>query len=172
MNIITVNIIRFCLLLFMQVIFFSNIHVHPLVDIYVYPLFILLLPFNTPKWLLMLLSMAMGLAVDFFLGSLGMHAAAAVLLGFLRPNLINIITPKGADFEVTPNIFLQGLGWFTTYLGLSYVIELGIYLTIEAGTFYNFFCWLLKFVCTTVFSIFISLLLLYLVTPDRHRRHA
>lgn len=172
MNVFTVNIIRFVLLLFMQVIFFSNIHVHPLIDIYVYPLFILLLPFNTPKWLLMLLSLLMGLSVDFFLGSLGMHAAAAVLLGFLRPNLINIITPKGAEFEVTPNIFLQGLGWFTTYLGVSYAVVLSVYLLIEAGTFYNLFWWLLKFLCTTVFSVFVSLLLLYLVTPDKRRRHA
>lgn len=172
MNLIPINIFRFLLLLFLQVIFFSNIHFHPLVDIYIYPLFILLLPFSTPNWLLLLLSGAIGLSVDFYLGSLGMHAAASILVGYLRPRIIAVITPKGADFEVSPNIYLQGFGWFVMYVGIAYGILLATYLLIEAGTFYNIFWWLLKFICTTVFSVFVSVLLLYLVTPDRRRRHA
>src|SRR5690606_20723747 len=114
-NLIPIYTLRFFILLFLQVIFFNRIHLHPLISIYIYPLFILLLPFGTPRWLLMLLSAAMGLSVDFFSGSLGMHGAAAVLLGYLRPSLISIITPKGTEFEISPNIFLQGLSWFLLY---------------------------------------------------------
>lgn len=172
MNLVPINILRFVLLLFLQIVFFSNIHLHPFIDIYVYPLFILLLPFNTPRWLLLLLSAAMGLSVDFFLGSLGMHGAAAILLGFMRPYLISAITPKGTEFEVSPNIFLQGSGWFFIYILLAYLLLLGVYLTIEAGTFYNLFWWFLKLVCSTALSIFISGLLLYLFTTDKRRRHA
>jgi len=119
----------------------------------------------------MILSLAIGLSVDFFVGSLGMHGAAALLLGYFRPGLINIITPKGTEFEVTPNIYLQGIGWFTIYLSLSYFFLLLVYFLIESGSFYNLFWLFLKLLVSGSLSIFISILLLYLFTTDKRRRH-
>jgi hypothetical protein len=166
-----INVIRFILLLLAQVMFFSNIHAHPLLDVYIYPIFILSLPFNTPRWLLMILSLIMGLSVDFFLGSLGMHGAAALLLGFLRPNLVSIITPKGADFEINPNIYVQGFMWFATYYSVAYLILLGSYFCIESWGFYNLFWLIVKILLSTTTSILLSVFVLYLFTTDKRRRH-
>ena len=166
-----INIIRFILLLLAQVMFFSNIHAHPLLDVYIYPICILSLPFNTPRWLLMILSLIMGLSVDFFLGSLGMHGAAALLLGFLRPNLVSIITPKGADFEINPNIYVQGFMWFTTYYSVAYLVLLGSYFCIESWGFYNLFWLIIKILLSTTTSILLSIFILYLFTTDKRRRH-
>src|SRR3954465_6749323 len=106
---IPINILRFIALLSVQVLIFSKLNLGPSLSPYVcpfvYPLFILLLPFGTPQWLLMILGFVTGLVLDFFLGSLGMHAASCLLIAYLRPYLISIITPKGAEFEVEPNIY-------------------------------------------------------------------
>src|SRR5436190_763645 len=79
---IPINLFRFLLLLLAQILMFSNINFSPYINPYVFPLFILLLPFETPRWLLMLLGLTSGLILDIFLGSTGMHAAVCLLIGY------------------------------------------------------------------------------------------
>ena len=113
---IPINFLRFFILLFAQVLIFSNINLSTFINPYIFPLFLLLLPFETPRWLLVILGFGAGLVLDFFLGSIGMHAAVCLALGFFRPSLINLITPKGTDFEISPNVYAQGVTWFIIYL--------------------------------------------------------
>src|SRR3954462_4704010 len=138
-NQIPVNIFRLLLLLLAQLFIFNNINFSSFINPYVFPLFILLLPFEMPRWLLMLLGFTSGLILDFFMGSIGMHAAAGLLIAYLRPFLINIITPKGTEFEIRPNVYAQGITWFVVYLGITMFIYLTFYFLIEAATFLNFF---------------------------------
>jgi hypothetical protein len=120
----------------------------------------------------MILAFAIGISIDMLLGTLGMHAAVSVLLAYIRPMLINVITPKGTEFELTPNVFIQGSGWFLIYFSLAYIISLGTYFIIEAGTFYNLFWLFVKIVTSVFFSVLSSLIIIYLFTADKKRRHA
>ena len=169
-NQIPVNLLRFVLLLLAQALIFSNINFSAFVNPYVFPLFILLLPFETPRWLLMLIGFFAGLALDVFLGSIGMHAAACVLIGYLRPFLISIITPKGTEFEISPNVYSQGLTWFVVYLGVATTVYLGFYFLIEEATFRNFFLLLLKMVLSVVMSVAFMLIFLFLFSSKKSRR--
>jgi rod shape-determining protein MreD len=74
----------FILLILFQVLLFNNIQFSGYVNPYVYIMFILLLPVEIPSWLLLLLSFATGLIMDFFSGSPGMHTSATVFAGFIR----------------------------------------------------------------------------------------
>jgi rod shape-determining protein MreD len=163
-------LLRFVLLLLAQVLVFSNINFSSFVNPYVFPLFVLLLPFETPRWLLMILGFLSGLCLDLFLGSTGMHAASCLALGYLRPFLINIITPKGTEFEITPNIHSQGLPWFIIYLGVAMTLYLSFYFIVEAATFYNFFLLLLKIVLSTVTSVLFMVIFLFLFSTRKKRR--
>lgn len=167
---IPIIVFQFLLLLLAQVLVFSNINFSPFINPYIFPLFVLLLPFETPRLVLMLMGFASGLALDTFLGSTGMHAATGLLLGYLRPFLISVITPKGTEFEISPNIFAQGLSWFVIYLGLSTFIYLSSYLIIEAGTFYNFFLLLVKIIASLIVSVVIMIALLYIFSSRKKRR--
>ncbi len=171
-NQIPLNLFRFFLLLFAQILFFSNINFSSFINPYVFPLFILLLPFETPRWLLMFIGFLSGLALDYFLGSLGMHAAACLLIGYMRPALINIITPKGTEFEISPNIFAQGVTWFIVYTGISMFIYLTFYFFIEAATFLNFFLMLLKILLSVTASVIFMLIFLLLFSARKKRRFA
>lgn len=167
---IPINLLRFFLLLFAQILIFSNLNFSSFINPYIFPLFILLLPFETPRWLLMLLGFSSGLALDMFLNSTGMHAAAGLLIGYLRPFLISIITPKGTEFEITPNIYAQGVTWFAIYLGVAAAVYLGFYFVIEAATFYNFFFLLVKIILSVIFSVMFMLIFLYLFSSRQKRR--
>lgn len=166
-----INLLRFVLLLLAQILVFSNINFSSFINPYVFPLFILLLPFETPRWALMLIGFAAGLTLDVFLGSFGMHAAACLLIGYLRPFLINIITPKGTVFEISPQLYSQGAPWFAIYTGIAISVYLTFYFLIEAATFLNFFLLLIKIILSTVFSTGAMLTILFLFSSRKKRRY-
>jgi rod shape-determining protein MreD len=169
-NQIPINIFRFALLLLAQILIFSHLNFSSFINPYLFPLFILLLPFETPRWLLMLIGFFSGLALDVFLHSYGMHAAACLLIGYLRPFLINIITPKGAEFEISPNIYAQGVTWFIVYLGIAMFVYLSFYFVVEAATFLNFMLLLVKIVLSVIVSVGFMLIFLYLFSARQKRR--
>ena len=80
-----IHILRFLGLLFLQVLVVDNIRLGYYVHPYVYVLFIFLLPFNIPRWQLLLLGFVNGFFVDLFNGTPGLNAAATVLMAFVRP---------------------------------------------------------------------------------------
>src|SRR5512141_796491 len=86
------NIIRFIFFIFVQVFVLNQVPpLHNLVNPYIYFLFILWLPFKTGRRTLMLLALALGMCLDFFTKTPGLHAAPCVLIAFLRPFLINVL---------------------------------------------------------------------------------
>ncbi len=87
-NQIFINTVRFFILMLLQVIVLNHINLLGYVNPYAYVIFILLFPFDGNKTLLILLSFLLGLCIDLFSDSGGVHAAACVLIGFLRPILL------------------------------------------------------------------------------------
>jgi len=132
------NIIRFIVLLLLQVLVFSNINVNGYIYPAFYVYFILLLPFETAGWLLLILSFLMGLGVDFFTNSLGINAAASVLTAFLRPGLIRLLKSK-KEYEpgITPGIKDLGFRWFFFYALILISLHHSALFFIEAFSFKN-----------------------------------
>jgi rod shape-determining protein MreD len=64
-NIIT-SILRFVVLILVQVLILNNIHLGGYINPYLYVLFILLLPIETPKWAVLILAFFLGLGVDIY----------------------------------------------------------------------------------------------------------
>ena len=172
LNQIPVNLFRLLLLLMAQILIFSHINFSSFINPYIFPLFVLLLPFETPSWLLMFIGFGAGLTLDFFLGSVGMHAAACLLVAYLRPFLINVITPKGTEFEISPNVYAQGITWFVVYLGFTMFIYLTFYFLVEAATFLNFFLLLIKIFLSVLVSVTFMLIFLFLFSSKKKRRFA
>jgi rod shape-determining protein MreD len=170
LNAIPINIFRLALLLMLQVLVLSNLGLSTFITPNIFPLFVLLLPFSTPRWLLIIISFLAGLSLDVLLGSIGMNAAACLLIGYLRPFLISLITPKGTEFESNPNVYAQGFTWFLIYLTTSVLIHHSLYLLIESGTFYNLLLLSGRILASTVFSITLMFMLLYLFSANKKRR--
>ena len=93
-NKVVKNILRFLLLAVLQVVVFNNMQVGTFVNIFIYVGFIIFLPFETQRGLLLLLALVMGLLMDMFSNTGGLHAAALVFMAFSRPGVLRIIEPR------------------------------------------------------------------------------
>ena len=113
------NSIRFVLFIFVQVfILFKIPPLHRFITPYLYYLYILWLPFNWSRAWLMTIAFLYGLCLDYFTLTPGLHAAACVLIAYLRPFVINLlISQEGADKSyASPSITSMGWAPYFTYI--------------------------------------------------------
>ncbi len=155
--------IYFVIYVGLQIVFVRNLVIFDVAFCFIYVAFILLLPLDTDSVLLLLLSLVTGLLVDSFYDTVGIHAAACVLIGYLRPWVLRLITPRGG-YEQNLRVSLEHMGneWFFTYtLVLIFFHHLALFL-IEASQWSLVPAALLKTVCSTAFTWIILLIIQYL----------
>ena len=122
---------------------------------FLYPLFILLLPLRTPRSLVILLGFLLGIAVDWFYESPGMHAGALVFTGFARASILKALTPReGYGIKAHPTPESLGNVWFFRYAALLMLVHVFIYFSLEAFTFVLYKTIFLKLVLTWAASMF------------------
>ena len=81
------NSIRFVLLLMVQVVLFNTINFLGYINPYPYVLFIILFPVNGNRYVLLCTSFLLGLIMDLFCNSGGVHAASCLTLAYFRPSI-------------------------------------------------------------------------------------
>ncbi len=84
-NFLSGHIIRFIVLVFFQALLFNHINFLGYVNPYIYIIFILFYPVKNNRALFIFLSFLIGLSIDLFSDSGGIHAAASVFIAFVRP---------------------------------------------------------------------------------------
>lgn len=84
-NDIFINIVRFIVLVFLQVLMLNNVNLAGYINPYLYIFFILMYPLDGNKFLLIFLSFLLGLSIDIFEDSGGVHAAACAFIAYIRP---------------------------------------------------------------------------------------
>ncbi len=118
------HILRMVIFILAQGLIFGQLEfgfgIHPMV----YPLFILMLPFDTRPVVLMLLAFLTGIGVDFFMNTFGLHTSAAVLVAYLRPELFRLFSPRdGYDSLREPTMGEWGVKWFFQVTGSAIIIH-------------------------------------------------
>jgi len=153
MYIIARNIFRFVLLILFQVLVMDNVLINGYMIPYIYLLVILLMPFETPRWIQLLSGFALGLAMDLFSGTLGMHTAATVLIAFIRPYLLDLLASRdGYELDTFPRIHYYGFLWFLKYtLIIVFIHHLALFY-LEVFQLKVFFSTLLRVILSTILS--------------------
>ena len=120
---------------------------------WIYIFGILMLPFQTPRWAVIVIGFATGWLVDYFTGTSGLHASAGAFIGFIQPIVQRLLAPR-EGYEVTqrPTVQRMGLPWYLTYAGI---------LTL-AHHFWLFYLEVLRF--TDFFDTFLRVLMSTLAT--------
>ncbi len=163
------NILRFIIFVFIQVYVLSVMpHLHELITPYLYFLFILWLPFSIKRGWLLVLGFLLGLSVDYFTMTPGLHAAACLLVAYLRPFIINLFAPKdNTNFnyrEPSP----KAMGWsaymlYALILSCAHNFYLVFLQWLSFGSFINF---LMKVITTTAISM-VMILIAELLFPRK-----
>lgn len=158
------NILRFAVLVLFQVLILNNVQINGYLNPYVYILFILLLPFETPNWLMLVTAFLLGLTVDLFTQTPGIHAFASVFMAFTRPFVLNILSPRdGYGSGTYPRVYYYGFEWFLKYALALVFIHHFVLFFVEVFRISGFFHTLLRTVVSTLFSTLIIVISQYLV---------
>lgn len=87
-NTVFLHISRFISLVFIQVILFNNINFLGYINPYIYIMFIALFPVKNNRFIIIFLSFFLGLSIDLFTDTGGIHAAACVFIAYIRPVIL------------------------------------------------------------------------------------
>ena len=158
------NIIRFVVLVLVQILVINNIQISGYIIPHIYILFILLLPFETPKWLLLISAFALGISVDLFTQTPGMHAAATVFIAFLRPWILEMSAPRdGYEPGTYPRLYYYGFQWFLRYSVILVLVHHFLLFYIEVFRFSEFFSTFLRVLLSSLFSVILIMLSQYFI---------
>jgi len=126
---------------------------------FIYPIFIFLLPIKISNLRLLLLSFGMGLTVDIFSNTGGIHAAASVFIAYLRPSLLNNLMPGGKlEDQAQPDMEKLGLVSFLIYAGSLLLIHHYLVNLLDVYSFRDFWYTFTKSLLSTVFALVIVLI--------------
>lgn len=115
-KIIISSIKAFFVYFIVQVFVLKNLVVFDSAFCFLYVFYILLLPLEIKAIPLMLISFVLGISIDTFYDSMGMHTAGLVAMAYVRNKWVQVIIPTGGyDDNVEPSILNMGFGWFFTY---------------------------------------------------------
>ncbi|MCB0646876.1 MAG: hypothetical protein KDC49_09440 [Saprospiraceae bacterium] len=157
---ITRNIIRAIGLLLFQVLVLIRVDLSigdfTYVHFLIYPFIILLLPVNTPKAFVLISGFVIGIIVDMFYNSPGVHTAALLITSYVRSLILLMLQPyEGYTNKTSPTLVQMGFSWFISYIAIMLVIHCFAYFSFEAFTFVYFF----KIFLNTIFTVIPTLIL-------------
>ena len=158
----------FIIYLIVQVMLLKNLVLFNTAFCFFYVAFILLLPVETNTLVLMVAVFILGLFVDIFYDSIGVHAGALVFVSYIRNPWLNRVTPQGGyDSGEPPTLAVNGLQWFLVYAIPMIFVHHFILFFLEAGGFSLFGYTLLKIFMSTFFTLFVIVLIQYLIPQGK-----
>src|SRR6218665_571620 len=160
------NIGRFVLLLMAQVMIFNRIDLFGFINPFPYILFIILYPVNGNKSGLLAASFFLGLLMDMFWNSGGVHAAACLVLAYVRPAIFKFSFGLSYEYQtvrlndvLTPERF--------SFLLIAVVIHHFVLFVLEV--FKVSFLWdiLVRTFLSTIFTIITCITIIYIIKPSK-----
>lgn len=161
---------RFFLLILLQVLILNNIQLSGYINPYLYILFVLMLPIQSPIWLVLTASFLLGLTMDMFSNSGGIHAASCVLIGFVRKPILTFFSPRdGFDFGSVPSLDYLGTASYLYYTLILTSIHHFIFFFLEEFSFNEFFSTFFRAMFSIVFTMLLILLSQYIAIRKNYK---
>lgn len=165
-SIVASNSIRFIVLLLVQVVLCNNINFFGYINPYIYIIFIFLFPIRDNRMVFLLTSFILGMLVDMFSDSGGVHAAASVCLAYTRPILLK--TSFGMLYEHQSVKFSNTeIGSLITYVTFGTLIHHFILFSLEIFNVSEILLILKKTLFSSIFTIILSILIIILFSRNR-----
>lgn len=150
------NSIRFVLFILIQVYILNQIPpLHQFIVPYLYFLYIIWLPFKLGRFSLLVIACVFGLSLDFFTGTLGLHAAACVMIAYIRPYLLSVLLFQETSEQSYTEPSINSMGWapYSLYAGLLAFFHHFYLVLLEWLQFGNFVYFIGKVGATTGISL-------------------
>lgn len=155
---VLLHITQFVLLALLQVLILNHVNFLGYINPYAYILFILLFPINNNRQLFIFLSFLLGLTVDLFSDSGGIHAAACVTIAYLRPMLLKFTFGTSYEHQ-TLKISTSEVGPRITYFVMVILIHHFILFSLEVFNTSNILLIVKKSLFSSIFTLIMCLIL-------------
>jgi hypothetical protein len=163
---VLLNIARFVLLLAAQILIFNNMQFLGYISPYPYILFLILYPVNGNRYGLLLSAFVLGLLLDSFLNSGGVHTTACITLAYFRPAFFKFSFGVSYEYQtikindrLTPERF--------SFIAISVLLHHVILFILETFRFSFFFDILLRTIFSSIFTILLCIILIYIFKPNK-----
>ncbi len=157
---VVLRFLFFLLLILLQVLVFSNMFIGSYVP-YIYVLFIILFPIRYDKTLFLISSFLLGLSMDFFSSSGGVHAAACLVTAYIRPFALKFSFGRSYEYQ-TIKLAHVTLAAKTAYFLILIVTHHLIMFLLETFNISFIFFSLKATFFTSLYSALLSLILVSL----------
>ncbi len=166
-NLVLNNIIRFLILVLLQVLVLNHIHFFGYLNPMVYIVWVLLFPIRKSQTLFLILSFLLGLSIDFFSDSGGINAAATLFIAFIRLPILKIVLKK-TDFDyLLFNIRSISFSKALLFISILTLIHHFIVFSLEYFSLNYFPSIIYNTILTSIFTIIISILGIILFTKKK-----
>jgi rod shape-determining protein MreD len=156
------NVIEFLLwfvgLVLLQVLLLNNIKIAGVINPFLYVYLIIALPIHTNRISLIFTGFALGMVIDVFSNSWGIHAMATTLIAFLRPYVLRVVSTQEEMDKVMPRFRTMGVNYLKYIVLMVFVHHLMLF-TLEAFSFHYFWIVLSKTLVSSIISIILILTL-------------
>ena len=160
------NVYLCVFLVLLQVLIFNNVEYWGYVNPMVYIVFILLLPYRENRTPSLVAAFLIGLCIDIFSNTGGLHAASSVLIAYLRNPIL--LTVFGKNFEYQElDLLAYPFSKIFSYTTLMVVVHHTLFYFLEVFNFNHLFLTLAKIVGASIFTIIVCLLFIYLFSKNK-----
>jgi hypothetical protein len=161
---------QFVLVCLLQVLVFNNLNLNGYINAFPYIYLVLSLPISMGRIPVLFIGFFLGLTIDIFSNTGGLHAAATTLLAFYRPLYLKAQSPR-EDYELAtvPNLKTFGIAWYLPYAALMVLLHHLSLFYLETFRLADFFFTLLKAILSTGLTLFFILAAEFLFVSNKRR---
>lgn len=152
-----INIIRFVLLVLVQVLVFNRLNFFGYINPMVYILFLYWYPIKENRPAFIALSFLLGLSIDFFSDTMAIHAAATVTIAYLRPAIMRFVFGINYEFQSFKLSNSTKAQQFT-FLALLILVHHSVYFSLEFFSVANLLLIVKKVLAIGLASLILCLL--------------
>jgi rod shape-determining protein MreD len=156
----------FFFLLFLQVFVLNNIHFLGYVNPYLYSAFVFFYPLKENRILFLLLSFLLGLSVDLFSDSVGIHAFSILCIAYCRLFFVRVFFRKIPADYLSFQLQKETFGKVFNYVVTLTVIHHLILFSFTNFSFQNITHVLLNTLFSSVFTLILFFLGTYIFTKN------
>ena len=152
--------IYFIVFVLLQVLVMNNIHLFGVVTPFIYLYVILKLPVDMTRSSVILVSFLLGLTIDMFSNTFGIHAAACSFVGFIRmPLLERFVDTKELQEGSVPSYKAFGYEKFIQYAFFIVILHHVSLFLIESFSFFQPGMMIVRMLSSILFSTLLILII-------------
>jgi rod shape-determining protein MreD len=155
-NLIFKNIVRFILLVLFQVLVFNHINLFGYINPFLYINWVILFPVRKSKNSLLLTSFFLGILIDTFSDTGGIHTAAILFIAYFRLPILELVMSK-TDFDyVLFNVRNLPLNKLLLLISFLTLIDSFVVFLLDYFSFSNIGAIISNTISTSILTIIIS----------------